>query len=142
MLHKRHKYDIIIILAVVNLAISLFLAVSEAKGITVPCDLTGGCETVLSSKYSHIAGVPLTYLGVAFSGALIVAALMANHYRLAKRLLTLLLAVGALFALGFLGIQFFVLRALCQYCLTVDILTIVMLLWDMNIEHLPHKFAE
>ena len=142
MLHKRHKYDIIIVFAIISLAVSLFLAISEAKDITVPCDLTGGCETVLNSKYSNLLGMPLPYLGIAFSAAVILVALMANHYRIAKKYLTWLLGFGALFSLGFLGIQFFVLRALCQYCLTVDALTLLMFIWDLNIEHLPHKFAE
>ena len=136
MYHKKHKYDIIIIFAVVTLCISLFLAVSEALKITVPCDLTGGCEAVLTSKYSRIFGIPLAYLGIVFSGSVILTGLLANHYLNFRRLFTWLLGFGALFSLGFLIIQFFVLKSVCQYCLVVDVLTIAMFLWDLNIEHI------
>lgn len=135
MYHKRHKYDIIIILAVMALGVSLFLAVSEALKISVPCDLTGGCEAVLTSKYSKMLGIPLPYFGIAFFSLIIVGGLLANHYVKFKPLLTWFLGVGAVFSLGFLILQFFTLKSVCQYCLTVDFLTIAMFLWDLNIEH-------
>ena len=136
MYHKKHKYDIIIIFAVVTLSISLFLAISEALKITVPCDLTGGCEAVLTSKYSHPFGLPLPYAGIAFSSVIVITGLLSNHYLNFRRLLTWLLGIGAIFSLGFLIIQFFVLKSVCQYCLAVDVLTIAMFLWDLNIEHI------
>lgn len=139
MYHKKHKYDVIIILAVVALSISLFLAISEALKISVPCGLTGGCEAVLSSKYSKLLGVPLPILGIAFSGAVIVISLLANHYLNFRRLLTWTLGFGAVFSLGFLIIQFLVLKSVCQYCLTVDLLIIAMFLWDLNIDHISIK---
>ncbi len=133
--HRRHKYDIIVLLATVALGFSLFLAISNALNITVPCDITGGCEVVLNSKYAELFGIPLSTLGVVFNSLVIILALLANHYLKAKKLLTICLGVGALFSLGFLGIQFLVLKNVCQYCLVVDLLTIAMFVWDMNIEH-------
>jgi uncharacterized membrane protein len=133
--HKRHKYDVIVLLAVVSLAFSLFLAISKALNITVPCDITQGCEVVLNSKYASIGGLPLSHLGVGFSSVIIILALLANHYIIGRKILTLVLGLGSLGALGFLGIQFLVLKNVCQYCLTVDVLTILMFIWDINIEH-------
>lgn len=135
MYHKKHKYDIIIILSVVALSISLFLAISEALKIAVPCDITGGCEAVLTSRYAKIFGLPLSYLGVAYFGSVIIFALLANHYANFRRFLTWVLGIGALFSLSFLAIQFLVLKSVCQYCVVVDVLTITMFLWDLNIEH-------
>lgn len=136
MYHKRHKYDLIVIFSVFVMAISLFLAISEIKNIPVPCDLTGGCDTVLNSRYSHIFRIPVAYLGVGFSVLIIILALLANHYIFVRRLLTWCLGFGALGALSFILIQFFALKSICQYCLTVDILIILMFLWDLNIEHI------
>lgn len=138
-MYRRHKYDIIIILAVIALAISLFLAISSALGITVPCDLTKGCEAVLQSRYAKIFGAPLAYWGVAYFGLVIIIGLLANHYQGFKKALTWLLGFGAVAALGFLALQFFVIKSVCQYCLGVDILAIAMFLWDLNIEHIAFK---
>lgn len=135
MYHKKHKYDIVIVLSVVALSVSLFLAVSSALGITVPCDLTKGCEAVLSSRYGKIFGWPLSYWGVGYFGLVIISGLLANHYQFFKKTLTWILGSGALAALVFLSLQFFVIKSVCQYCLVVDILTIAMFLWDLNIEH-------
>ncbi len=135
MLHKKHKHDIVVILAVLGAGISLYLAVSHYLGVAVPCTVTHGCETVLASKYSSFFGLPLSVWGVLFYAGAIVTALLANHYVLWRRLLTLLLGLGALMSLIFLGLQFFVIRQICQYCLTTDVLAVVLLLLDLNIEY-------
>lgn len=134
MLHKRHKHDIIVILAVIGFGVSLYLAFAKIMGATVPCDITGGCETVLNSKYSEMLGIPLSIWGTAFFSGIVIAALLANHYKMWRKILTYGLGFGSLFSLGFLFIQFFVLKQVCQYCLVTDLLTIIMFVWDLNID--------
>lgn len=134
-MYHRHKHDIIVILGLLGFGISVYLATAHYLGFQVPCDITGGCETVLTSKYSMLLGLPLAVWGIAFFSATIVAALLANHYQVWKRFLTIGLGLGSLAALVFLSLQFFVLKKICQYCLTTDLLTIVLFLLDLNIEH-------
>ena len=62
----RHKHDIIIIFALIGFGISLYLAITHYLGFAVPCDITHGCEVVLSSKYSVFLGLPLSVWGVAY----------------------------------------------------------------------------
>lgn len=134
-MHNKHKHDILVILALIGFADAVYLSVTKALGYAVPCDLTHGCETVLSSKYSMFFGVSLANWGIVFFSGIIIAALLANHYNLWKKLLTLGLSLGALGALVFLSLQFFVIKQVCQYCLLSDILAIIMLILDINIEH-------
>lgn len=134
-MHKRHKHDIIVILAVAGFGVSLYLAITHYLGFAVPCDLTHGCEAVLNSKYSMLFGLPLSVWGVAYFSSVIVSALLANHYGVWRKILTVILSLGALAALGFLSIQFFILKKVCQYCLTTDILSILLFILDLNIEH-------
>ena len=135
MIHKKHKHDIIVLLALVGFADSIYLAVTKALGYSVPCDLTHGCEAVLASRYSTLLGLPLADWGILFFAGVNVAALLANHYRLWRKLLTIALALGSLMALVFLSLQFFVIRQVCQYCLLSDLLAILLLILDLNIEH-------
>ncbi len=135
MLHKKHKHDIVVIFSVFGLAVSLYLAVSHYLGIAVPCNVTRGCEEVLNSKYSFLFGLPLSVWGVAYFSAAIFMALLANHYAIWRKILTWVLGVGAIMAVIFLGIQFFVIKKICQYCLTTDILAITLFLLDLNIEY-------
>jgi len=134
-MYKQHKHDIIVLLALVGFATSIYLTVTKYLGVAVPCDLTQGCETVLSSKYSVIFGIPLSVLGIAFFSSVIVSALLANHYAVWRKILTFVLGAGSLGSLVFLSLQFFVIKQVCQYCLLVDVLTIVLLVLDLNIEH-------
>lgn len=134
-MHRRHKYDIIITLSLIGLAVSIYLATAHYLGYVPPCTVTKGCEEVLASKYSTILSLPLSVWGIGYFVAVIVSSLMANHYVTWKKLLTALLLCGALAALAFLSIQFFVLKRICQYCLVTDLLAIALFLWDLNIEH-------
>jgi uncharacterized membrane protein len=135
MLHRRHKHDIIVLLSLLGFADSVYLTVYKVLGLSIPCTITHGCETVLSSKYSSILGVPLAVWGIVFFSGIIIAALLANHYAVWRKLLTLGLALGSVAALIFLSLQFFVIKQVCQYCLVSDVLTILLLIIDLNIEH-------
>ena len=73
--------------------------------------------------------------GVAYFGSVIPAALLANHYAVWRKILTWALGAGSVIAVIFLGIQFFVIKKVCQYCLTIDIVAIILFLLDLNIEH-------
>jgi len=134
-MHQKHKYDIIVILAFVGAGISLYLAITHYLGFTVPCDLTHGCETVLNSKYSVFLGLPLAVWGVAYFSAVIISSLLANHYLVWQKILTLILGGGTLASLVFLSLQFFVIKKVCQYCFTTDTLSILLFILDLNIAH-------
>lgn len=134
-MYRKHKYDIIVILAVIGAGVSLYLAITHYLGFAVPCNITRGCETVLSSKYSVFLGLPLSVWGVGYFGAVIISGLLANHYRQWRKILTGLLGLGALASLVFLSLQFFVIKKVCQYCLTTDLLSILLFILDINIEH-------
>ena len=134
-MHQKHKYDIITLLALLGMGVSLYLSITHYLGFAVPCDLTHGCETVLNSKYSVFLNVPLAVWGVAYFTGVIFASLMSNHYAVWRKILTGLLAVGALSSLVFLSLQFFVIKKVCQYCFTTDLLSILLFIFDINIEH-------
>ena len=136
MYHRKHKYDIIITCSLLGFAVSVYLATAHYLGFTVPCDVTHGCEKVLSSQYSSIFGIPLSVLGIAFYTGIILTSLLANHYRNFKRLLTVFLVLGSIASVIFLSQQFFVIKQVCQYCLATDFLAIILLLIDLNIEHI------
>jgi uncharacterized membrane protein len=133
-MHRKHKYDIVVVLGVLGLGVSLFLAISHYLGYAVPCDITGGCEAVLNSKYSTLLGIPLSIWGIGYFAAVIVSALLANHYLQWRKVVTVILSIGALLGLVFLSIQFFVIKKVCQYCLATDLLSILLFILDINIE--------
>ena len=134
-MHRRHKHDIIVILSLLGFAVATYLTAAHYLNAPVVCDITKGCNEVLASKYSVLWGLPLAVWGMAFFAAVIICALLANHYAPWRKILTLALGCGSIAALVFLSLQFFVIKKICQYCLTTDLLTILLFVWDLNIEH-------
>ncbi len=106
-------------LATLGLIDATLLTQEHYSGVVLPCTVTHGCGTVLSSKYSVVFGVPLAVLGLVFYFSVLLAALFYVQSGLAwlKKLLLLMGAVGFVSSLGLVYIQGALIRAWCQYCL-------------------------
>jgi uncharacterized membrane protein len=101
-------------------AISAYLLYVRQTGGALVCS-TGGCETVQSSTYAEIAGMPVAALGLVSFLALLVSALARGEW---ARLSHATLALSAFFFGAYLlYIQLVVIGATCQWCLATDALT-------------------
>lgn len=107
------------VLALVGLGDAVYLTAEKLAGKIVPCVVTHGCETVLTSDYAMLPGnIPLAALGAAaYFVVFALATLAAYGYTQAR--VPLLVLVGLMFAftLRLLYLQAFVLNAYCAYCL-------------------------
>ncbi len=113
------KYIVVFfIIAGLGFADATFLAVEHFLGVIPPCSI-GGCEQVTTSVYSKIFGIPVAYTGVAYYLAVLV--LLVLFFDLKKPLFVkgifALTTTGFLFSLYFTFLQFFVIKAICPYCL-------------------------
>ena len=111
----------------------------SAKGSQpVPCRITGGCNDVLTSQYSRVAGVPLSTIGLVFY--LTVFSLAIFHaFGTADTLRWIfwLAMPGFVISVVLVGIQAFVLKAYCEYCLASAVLETAILL----LSPWPHRRA-
>lgn len=84
----------------------------------IPCGFSGGCNIVLHSSFSTIAGIPLSLFGVIFYFSVLALSLywILEHER-AITILLLLTSVAFLASLYFVYLQAYVIGAWCQYCL-------------------------
>lgn len=104
--------------AIVGLVDSLYLTAHHLTAEPVPCSIVSGCETVLTSAYAEIAGVPLAAFGAGAYFAAFALALLAFFGNRAMWQLFGLLSLGmAGFSLWLLYLQAFVIGAFCQFCL-------------------------
>lgn len=129
----QKKYIVIAVLSLVSLGISILLAYSHYTSVPVPCTITNGCEAVLTSKYSMFLGLPLSVWGIIFNSAVFSLSFWAACSVRGKQLLHIVLGTGALASLVFLFLQFFIIHKVCQYCLTVDLITLFLFLWNLNV---------
>jgi len=110
---------IIIFLSTFGLFDAGYLTYEAFTGGVVPCSLTGGCETVLSSQYADIYGIPISLIGMLFyATALILAVNIYYGNTKAFNFLLVISSIAFIVSIVLVYIQFFVIEAVCVYCLT------------------------
>ena len=119
-------------LAWIGLSISILLVQQHAGLPALFCPVRASCETVLSSKYASMLGVPLPWLGVGFYGLMLLLLLGAygvSGVGMRRRLLgtvVWLSVMGASASAVLMFIQFKVLHAFCPLC-TGSAVTMILL---------------
>ena len=110
---------LVALVALVGLVDASYLTAEHLSGNSVRCMIVSGCDEVLQSSYSTVAGgVPVAAVGaLAYFAAFSLSTLAAFGYDGARRLLAPLVALMFLATLWFLYLQAFVIRAFCVYCL-------------------------
>jgi uncharacterized membrane protein len=108
------------VLAALGVAITAYLLYVRETGGTIACS-TGGCETVQSSSYAELLGIPVAALALAgFLGLLVTALARGEWARLAQATLAL---AALLFGAYLLYVQLVLIDAVCEWCLAADVLT-------------------
>ena len=113
----------VLVLAALGAAIAVYLTVAHLAHVRVAC-ATGGCETVQTSRYAEIGGVPVAALGLA--AYLVLAATAASRSELARAVGLATALGGFAFAAYLLYVQAAVLGAYCQWCLGSDAILAVL----------------
>lgn len=115
------------VVALIGLVDSIYLTLHHLSGEQVPCSVTGGCETVLTSHYAEIAGIPLAAFGAAaYFLAFSLAILAAFGNRKLWFLFGIQVSLMAAFSLWLFYLQAFVIKAFCQFCLLSAATTITL----------------
>ncbi len=107
------------ILAFVGFLDAMFLTIEHVLEAPVPCSIIGGCETVLTSTYSEIGGIPVAFFGVLYYASIFLLALL-SLTRMEKKYVVLaskLTFAGLCVSLVLVFLQLFVIKAICVYCM-------------------------
>jgi uncharacterized membrane protein len=114
-------------LAMVGLLISAYLTWIHYMGVAPVCvGGSGGCETVQTSSYATIFGVPVAVLGLVGYAGLLFSALLRGEAGVYLAFLVAL--VGTLFSAYLTYLELFVIHALCQWCLASAAIMVAALL--------------
>lgn len=125
----RHR-QAIAVLALVGgfLALYLWLFKIGVAG-ELKCG-TGGCDTVQTSRWAELLGVPVALYGVVGYAAILAVALVGlQRAWLSRRGPTLVLAalatIGLLFSAWLTYLELFVIRAICRWCVASAVIMTV-----------------
>jgi uncharacterized membrane protein len=103
-------------LAAAGFAISAYLAWTHVSGAAPVCvGNSDGCETIQTSRYSEILGVPVAALGLFAYATMLVCAVLRGEG--AAILGVFLALIGVLFSAYLTYLDLFVIRAICQWCM-------------------------
>ena len=120
---------VLAMLAFLGTADSFYLAESAVMDTTLVCTIDGlsDCNVVAQSHYEQLFNIHLGVYGVAFYVALFALILLIRFrpYRLIYQALLGWSGIGVVASLVFLGIQFFLIQALCVYCIGSAVITFI-----------------
>jgi uncharacterized membrane protein len=113
---------LIALLAFTGTVDALYLSIKRNAG-PIPCHITHGCTDVLSSKYSVVLGIPLSSIGLAFYITILSLAVFTifedPEHPLTRPIEAVFYLSGMALVVSALlvGVQAFILKAYCEYCL-------------------------
>jgi len=146
MKHQNLLLALVIGLAFLGLADAWYLAQSAYTGVALTCNIGGldGCNTVAQSPYAHLFGIPLGVYGAAFYAIVFIlaAVALAQPGLHARRGLFLLGVLGAAASVVFLLIQFFLIKALCIYCIGSAVIAFLLCWITAVLRRNPHRTVE
>ena len=119
-------------LSFLGFADAAYLTAEHYLKLPLPCSLTQGCDTVLTSAYATFGGIPIALFGALYYLILIVFALMLltseTQNKKIMRLIFVMTAAAVLASSVLVYLQFFVIHALCMYCLVSAGLSLLLFL--------------
>ena len=111
-------FILLFIVASIGFADATFLSFEHYRNTIPPC-LTSGCESVLTSVYSEIFGIPVALGGALFYLGFLIGLFLYFDFKKEWILRSTLAftSVGFLVSVWFVYVQAFLLKAFCQYCM-------------------------
>jgi uncharacterized membrane protein len=109
-----------IVLAILGLLDSIYLAWLKFSGQYALCGLIGNCESVNTSQYSEIFGIPVALLGAGAYFAVIILLFLENRGAFWSEYGPIFVfgisLVGVLYSIYLTYVEIAILREICLYC--------------------------
>ena len=123
-----------VMIAFIGFADSVYLTASHYIGELPTCTVVEGCDEVALSEYSTIGPVPLSLLGVLFYTLMIVWGVvwLDSRKKGVFRFMPLITIPAFLFSMWLIYVMFYVIDALCIYCLISSGTTTLLMLLSLK----------
>ncbi len=119
---------LVLVLSFLGFIDAAYLSILHYKNAIPPCSIAQGCEIILTSRFASFANIPISLIGSIFYLAVLVLSLIfiETKQKFTLRLLFIIIFLGAVLSLGLILVQIFILRAICQYCLVSDFISLIL----------------
>lgn len=120
------------IACMVGVFISLYMYIKKSRHQKLACPRDNPCDTVLHSRFGRTFGIPNEALGIIYFfsiSLLLFLIIFTTVYTTAfLYILFFFLVFGALFSLYFVGLQAFVIKSWCAWCLGIAFTNLVLII--------------
>lgn len=125
------------VLAAFSFADATYLSVLHWRGEIPPCGGYAGCETVNTSPFAEIFGVPIAAFGMVLSAVILAIAIYrtrvaGRQWLYSTMALYALVLSAALFMTYLTGVEITVLHAICYWCIAMYAMILAMLVLAMR----------
>jgi uncharacterized membrane protein len=116
-----------LIAALIGFADASYLTIEHYKNVIPPCSV-GGCETVLTSSYSTVAGIPEALLGAIYYLVILVGlfAYLDTKKPAILKWTLIIPILGFIYEVWLVYLQLFVIHSICEYCMLSALVTLVL----------------
>jgi len=118
---------VMLVLGFVGFLDAAYLTIIHYKDEIPPCTVTNGCETVLTSSFSEVFGIPIALFGAFFYISIMALSLLlitkTGPKKLISNLLVLDAVAGFVVSVVLIYIQFAILKTYCQYCILSEVVS-------------------
>ena len=134
-----HIKPVILALAALGVLLSLYLTyvhITESRAVFCPSGTD--CDTVRQSGFSTILGIPVAAFGVVGYSVIFIVSLIKIKNRTKWLLLYILALAGFVFSAYLTYLEFFVIKAVCMYCIVSAVLMTIIfiaLIWAKSEYH-------
>lgn len=108
------------VLSTLGVAVAGYLTYVHYSGLRPICEIAHGCETVQSSQYAFLAGIPVALLGLLLYVMLLAAAITRSEIGLLASFCLAL--IGCCFSLYLTSREAFTIHAICSWCVASAII--------------------
>lgn len=125
-----------LLMAFIGFADAAYLTAKHYAGLIPPCSLVSGCETVLTSPYATIAwDIPIALVGAGYYLALFIGGILYVDTKniLVIKTVAYFTTAGFVTSAILIGLQVFVINALCLYCIASAITSTLLFVFGIII---------
>ncbi len=112
-------------LAIVGLAVSIYMTIYKLSGNDGMCLGSGDCSTVNASVFSEVNGIPVAVFGIVGYAAILIAHFYEDKMEFLRRNGAMLIfgmsLTGFLFTLWLVYVELAILKAICPFCVTSQV---------------------
>jgi uncharacterized membrane protein len=118
-------YRILVALAILGLAVSIYMTVFKLTSNENMCLGSGDCSTVNNSRYASVYGIPVAAIGVAGYLAILATLLLEGRNEFLRQNASMILfglaLAGFLFTVYLIYVEIALIHALCPFCITSQV---------------------